>query len=324
MKASKKVCGIVFALSSCLSATLQAQDLYVANYLPYSNGTIGEYGLDGSTVNASLINGLNEPDGIAILGGNLFVANVDYSPITSSSPYNGTIGEYTTSGQTVNASLISGFPPLLQPFGMVISGNQLFVANYGLNGLGFVGELTTSGSTVNASLISVTGGATGIAISGGNLFVANFGTGNLGQGSVGEYTTSGATVNASLITGLTDPTAVAISGNDLFVANLNGTIGEYGLDGSTVNASLISGLHDPYGIAISGNDLFVVNEGTGTIAEYTTSGGTVNAALITGLDNPTAIAVVPEPSSITLCLAGVAILLLSRHCGFCTRETSTP
>ena len=49
-------------------------------------------------MNASLVSGLNAPEGIAILGSDLFVAN-----------YGGnTIGEYTISGATVNASLVSG------------------------------------------------------------------------------------------------------------------------------------------------------------------------------------------------------------------------
>ena len=64
-----------------------------------SSGAIGEYNAaTGATVNATLISGLNGPGGIAISGGNLFVANFA----------SGTIGEYTLSGETVNASLISG------------------------------------------------------------------------------------------------------------------------------------------------------------------------------------------------------------------------
>jgi DNA-binding beta-propeller fold protein YncE len=49
-------------------------------------------------VDPALITGLNQPNGIAISGGNLFVTNFE----------TGTIGEYTLSGETVNASLISG------------------------------------------------------------------------------------------------------------------------------------------------------------------------------------------------------------------------
>jgi hypothetical protein len=60
----------------------------------------------------------------------------------------GTIGEYTISGATVNASLISG---LNGPSSIVVSGSNLFVTN---TSNGTIGEYTTSGATVNASLIS--------------------------------------------------------------------------------------------------------------------------------------------------------------------------
>src|ERR1700686_262705 len=56
-----------------------------------------------------------------------------------------TIGEYTTSGATVSASLVS---PLNTPIvGIAVSGSDLFVT---AETLGTVGEYTTSGATVNA------------------------------------------------------------------------------------------------------------------------------------------------------------------------------
>ncbi|HUA65398.1 MAG TPA: hypothetical protein VME24_06095 [Alphaproteobacteria bacterium] len=105
--------------------------------------------------------------------------------------HGGTIGEYTTTGATVNASLISG---LNQPFGIAISGNDLFVANPTLD---TIGEYTTAGATVNASLISGLDEPYSIAISGNNLFVANY-----DSGTIGEYTLSGAGINTNLISGL--------------------------------------------------------------------------------------------------------------------------
>ena len=48
--------------------------------------------------------------------GTIFVANF----------LTGTIGEYTTSGATVNAALISG---LNGPFGLAVAGSNLFVTN---------------------------------------------------------------------------------------------------------------------------------------------------------------------------------------------------
>jgi hypothetical protein len=71
---------------------------------------------------------------------------------------NGTIGEYTTSGATVNASLISG---LNNPGGVAVSGTNLFVVNNGTNS---IGKYTTAGATVNASLITGLNGPIDIAV----------------------------------------------------------------------------------------------------------------------------------------------------------------
>jgi PEP-CTERM motif len=60
-------------------------------------------------VNAALVSGLCVPVGIAVSASDLFVTN-------SAAP--GTIGEYTTSGATVNAALISS--GLDVPQGIVI------------------------------------------------------------------------------------------------------------------------------------------------------------------------------------------------------------
>jgi hypothetical protein len=77
----------------------------------------------------------SNPNTIAVSGGNLYVG------------YGGSIGEYTTSGATVNASLIAG---LIFPRGIAISGTNLFVTGADNT----IGEYTTSGTTVNPSIVS--------------------------------------------------------------------------------------------------------------------------------------------------------------------------
>jgi hypothetical protein len=54
----------------------------------------------------------------------------------------GMIGEYTTAGAAVYPALISG---LNGPYGIAVSGSDLFVANAN----GTIGEYTTAGATVN-------------------------------------------------------------------------------------------------------------------------------------------------------------------------------
>ena len=207
--------------------------------------------------------------------------------IFGANEYTGTIGEYTTTGATVNASLITGVGP---PNGMALSGGNLFV-NYVNNVEPSVAEYTTKGATVNASLIPG-GNAAAIAVSGGNLFVAGIQT---DRSYINEYTTSGSLVIPGLISIGGGVSAMAMSGGNLFVLSYNGvndTIGEYTTSGATVNAALVTGLNDnPIGIAVSGGNLFVVNGNIGSISEYTTSGALVNAALVSGLTSPTYIAV---------------------------------
>jgi hypothetical protein len=93
---SNKIFGGLFAalLGLCPFSAAHAQ-IFVSNF---GGNSIGEYNLDGTAINASLILGLNDPQDIAISGSRLFVTNLD----------SGTIGEYTTSGTAINPSLVSG------------------------------------------------------------------------------------------------------------------------------------------------------------------------------------------------------------------------
>ena len=102
-------------------------------------------------------------------GSDLFVTNYD----------NGTIGEYTTSGVTVNAALVTG---LLRPQNIAMSGSDLFVTNVGNN---TIGEYTTSGGTVNAALVSGLSLPWAIAVSG------PFVNGAWNNGAGGNWSVSG-------------------------------------------------------------------------------------------------------------------------------------
>lgn len=83
-------------------------------------GTVGEYNLNGTPVNASLITGLGAISDIAVEGNRLFVVDETQS----------TIGEYTTSGQAVNASLITG---VSDPWGIVVIPEPSPMALFGMS-----------------------------------------------------------------------------------------------------------------------------------------------------------------------------------------------
>ncbi|MGD0390152.1 MAG: hypothetical protein ABSC42_14490 [Tepidisphaeraceae bacterium] len=280
------IVALVLSAGAVLAPATARGQLFIA-----TGSTIGEYNLDGTTVNPSLVSGLNFLRTIAVSGNDIFVANLGL----------GTIGEYTASGATVNAALISG---LNNPEGIAVEGNNLFVAN---EGNGTVGKYTTSGAVENATLISGLPDASAIAVDGNNLFVPDQ---VFYQTDIGEYTTAGELENASFIRNVGNPWAIVASGGDVYVSDSTGgyVVG--------IGGVVVSGLSYPAGLAIDGNDLFVASEGTGTIGEYNTSGATVNGSLVSGLqDYPTGIAVlVPEPATeSSLLITGAGVLMRRRR-----------
>ncbi len=284
------LCTLVFGASAAVLFAISATDALGAIFETNQNSnTVGEYhATNGMVVNASLITGLNGPNGIATDGTNLFVASF----------FSNTIGEYTTSGMALNTSLITG---LNGPQGMAFLGPNIFVANQSSGTIGVYNA--TTGTPVNASFITGLGQPWGVATDGTYLYVVNNNTNGSGNGVIGKYDAiTGAPVNLSLVTGLSFPCGITLMGGNLFVANGalagtgNGTVGKYNATtGTPVNASFITGLSEPQGITTDGTNLFVVNLSTGTIGEYNaTTGAAVNASLVTGLNTPVQLVLAPE------------------------------
>jgi hypothetical protein len=212
-----------------MDIAVSGTDIFVAGYF---NDSINEYTTAGAPVGSgTLVTGLGRPSGIALSGSDIFVANNF-----------GSIGEYTTSGSTVNAALVPG---LDNPDGIAISGTDIFVT-FPMNIRSSIAEYTTSGSLVNSNLTGQSGPG-GIAVSGSDIFVTFAAT-----NTIGEYTLAGAPVGTGTLvsSGLNDPLGIAVSGSDIFVANYgSNTVGEYTTSGSMVNADLIS-VGSPDAIAI--------------------------------------------------------------------------
>ena len=85
---------------------------------------------------------------MAVEGSDLYVTNYG----------NGTVGEYTTSGATVNAEPHQRPEP---PGGVAVDSSDLYVVD---RDSGTIREYTTSGATVNAELISGLNEPSGVAV----------------------------------------------------------------------------------------------------------------------------------------------------------------
>jgi hypothetical protein len=99
--------GIVISGSSFYFTTCEA------------NGRIAQYTRAGKPVNENLVIGLDGPVALAITGDHLFVSN----------EYTGTISEYLTSGQRLNACVATGFRKMSPwgPYGLAVVGPRITV-----------------------------------------------------------------------------------------------------------------------------------------------------------------------------------------------------
>jgi hypothetical protein len=209
----------------------------------------------------------------------------------------GTVSEYSTKGELINANYITG---LGDPIAVAVSGNSLFVAN-----AGSVGKYdATTGGAINASFIP---GVVplALALSSNSLFVAYY---KFQQGyAVGEYdATTGAAINANFITGLNETFGLAVLDNKLFVSTgkvkdggLVFTVGKYdATTGAAINVKFIKGLNL---LVAKGNTLYgLVGVHHNTVAEYEAINGiAINPRLITGLKSPSALAVLGNEIFVT-------------------------
>lgn len=178
----------------------------IGNSLLVSNqgsGQVSEYDAStGAVINANFITGVPgvfEPEGLAVSGNDLFVANY----AGGGNGRLGTVGEYNGgTGASISANFITG---LSGPEGLAVSGNDLFVVNTLTD---TVGEYNaTTGAAINANFITGLSNPEGIAVLGNTLYVANS-----GNNTVGKYdATTGAAINASFITGVGGPFGLAVA-----------------------------------------------------------------------------------------------------------------
>jgi WD40 repeat protein len=245
---------LITGLSEPNDVVISGGNLYVSN-ANRNNGFIGLYNAGtGAPINTNFIPTTGNPNGLAINGNDLLVANL----------FNNQIDKYNaTTGATINANFASGFTG---PTDLAISGSNFFTTNLGD---GEIRKYDLATGNVDFNFNATTGGpvATGIAINNNDIYAANF----IG-GTIGRYNaTDGTVINASFISGVAGVSGLAIDAGNLYVA-AGQTISKYDLaTGSLLDPALFSGLNQATGLAISNNNLYVANRGNNSVEVFSLS-----------------------------------------------------
>jgi WD40 repeat protein len=212
---------------------LSGDDLFVAN----GAGYVGKYDAKtGAAISQSFITGESGfyPTGLALSGGDLFVADSDHE----------VVGKYDAkTGATINASFLTFVGGGVGNMGLGALGDHLFLAlDTSLNGLAEYNAGT--GQLIHAADVLAD---YGLAFLSEKLFVVN-----ASSQAIDVYDAKTLKViHANFITGLT-PHQMAVLGDTLFMARTAiNTVGKYNArTGAVINASFISGLSTPIGVAV--------------------------------------------------------------------------
>ena len=165
--------------------------------------TVGAYdATTGAAINANFLTGLDGISGVAVFRSVsegrtvLFVTNITTGEFGEVSKYD------AKTGFTINRRFITG---LIQPSGLAVMGNTLFVAD---TAGGTVGKYdANTGGAINAEFIKGLKGPNGLAVKENTLFVAD-----QGSGTVGKYDAlTGEVINANFITGVDGSGGLAVT-----------------------------------------------------------------------------------------------------------------
>ena len=216
----------------------------------------------------------------------------------------GTVRAFDASN-TAKGTAVGGFTPptdTISPDGILVSGNNLFVAD---NQNNRVGVYSTAGGTAAASTLLNVPNPVGLALSGNILYVASKPSDSATDGTVTAYNVTGSNgavtfgTGSTVISGLNNPQGLAFSSatSDLYYVDANtSTVTAYNTTNKatafTINTVNAAQGTTPLFVAVTGNYLFVSNAGSGTVSEYNAAtGALLNASIVSGLSTPRGLAI---------------------------------
>jgi DNA-binding beta-propeller fold protein YncE len=222
--------------------------------------------------------GFQGPTSVVVKNNNMYVANFKAAQISELTITNPSSVDYSW----VNSGLV-------QPFSLALSGNDLFVSDFGSSfDQGYISKIDLSSKIITPWVTGLYT-PTGIAIAGNNLYVIQY---QFPHGTISNIElSSGTIINPSFVSGLTTPVDLAIFGSFMYTCDaIDGTIVQIELATGTIqNSFFVSGLNVPLGIAIDsyGVYMYVANYGDNTIIQIHLSDGSIhNPTFVSGLNEP--------------------------------------
>ncbi|SBP86776.1 hypothetical protein [Thiomonas delicata] len=209
------------------------------------------------------VSGFSYPQGIAVSGSTLYVANTSGQSISAIA-----LNQPGYPFTSIPLKYSSGEPPLTQPTGLAISsdGTTLYVANWsgpviaGQPGPGFIDSVDIATGNVTR-LASGLNNPDGLALSadGNSLFVANH-----GKGDVLQISTTGGTTIATYYpaSSASYPWSVYADSSSVYATNSNGTVSKWAIVPSGTPSSpptTVATLASPAGITGANGYLYVAD-----------------------------------------------------------------
>lgn len=270
------LCTLLLAAAALSALPSQAGDFA---FVVQGNGSVGKYKADGVTVKADLV-ATTENTGVLVANDILYVPNIN----TTTDQF--VIATYNAkTGAVINFNFFA-YPvgQTVEPAGMVLSGNYLYVANYELDSISQIDVTTGAGNPnfIPSGGTNPLGYPYALAIKDNVLYVTNnYGNSN-GDVYISTYdATTGQQLNGNFIQIATGGLyGLAVKNNHLFVSIYNGNparVAEYNATtGALINNTFVTTatVGEPWGIAVAGNSLFVVSENQETIYEFDATTGT--------------------------------------------------
>lgn len=203
----------------------------------------------------------NTPEGLAILGGTLYVAEVGNHSVRAVDLGTGSVSTFAgLSGTSGSVNGVGGAARFNQPYGITTDGTSLFVGDYANH---CVRAITVPGASVTtfAGVLAAAGAANG----------------------VGAAARFNGPINVAYDAGLSALHVAEYGGHrlrriDVGTATVSSIAGTYGATGSINGTGVGARFYNPFGLAVNGTDVYVGDLSSNTVRKVVSASGVVTTA----------------------------------------------